>query len=108
MEPTKKMEDINHKIEELKEKQHEIEMQLAEELIEIVKCNDGFSFDFSVLVGGVVDAIAKAKSDPSVVDGWKAVGEKICRSKNKMAPAKGEDAAAAPAADAAPADAPAT
>lgn len=102
MEPIKKMEDINHKIETLKGLQHEIEMQLAEELIEIVKCNDGFSFDFSVLVGGVVDAIAKAKSDPSVVDGWKTVGEKIRRSKNKVASAKAGDAAV-PAAAAAPA-----
>lgn len=101
MEPIKKMENINHKIEELKELQHEIEMDLAAELIEVVKCNGGFSFDFSVLVGGVVDAIGKAKSDPSVVDGWKAVGEKIRRSKNKVAQLKAEDAVA-------PADAPAS
>ena len=101
MEPIKKMEDINHKIEELKELQHGIEMDLAAELIEVVKCNGGFSFDFSVLVGGVVDAIVKAKSDPSVIDGWKAVGEKIRRSKGKVVQAKADDSAA-------PADAPAS
>ncbi len=88
MEPTKK-EDISHMLKELKDLKNEMEMSLGGELLEIVKCNRGFSFDFSVLVGGVVDVIEKAKSDlsdPRVIAGWKLVGEKVRKSRNKVLP----------------------
>lgn len=83
MEANKKKEDMSHRIKELKDLKHEIEMSLGKELVEIVKCNRGFSFDFSILVGGVIDVIEKAKADPVAFSGWKEVGDQVRQSKNK-------------------------
>ena len=84
MEQTKKNEDMSNRIKELKDLKHEIEMSLGGELIEIIKHNRGLSFDFSVLVGGVVDVIEKAKSDSSVIAEWKAVGDAVRKSEGKL------------------------
>lgn len=85
MEPTTK-EDMSLRLKELKDLKHEIEMSLGEELFEIVRSNRGFSFDFSVLVGGVVDVIEKAKSNSSATAKWKVIGDQVRKSGSKTLP----------------------
>lgn len=90
--PTTK-EDMSLRIKELKDLKNEIEISLGKELFEIVRSNKGFSFDFSVLVGGVVDVIEKAKSNSSMVTQWKVIGDQVRNSENKILPSSNATAA---------------
>lgn len=85
MKPTTK-EDMSLRIKELKDLKNEIEMNLGKELFEIIRSNRGFSFDFSVLVGGVVDVIEKAKLNSSAITKWKVIGDQVRKSESKISP----------------------
>jgi hypothetical protein len=90
--PTTK-EDMSLRIKELKDLKDEIEISLGKELFEIVRSKKGFSFDFSVLVGGVVDVIEQAKSNSSMITQWKVIGDQVRNSENKILPSSNATAA---------------
>lgn len=54
---------ISQKIDVLKAQQLELEKSISSQLFDLIKSVDGFSVPFPTLVGAIIEAIEKSKTD---------------------------------------------
>jgi len=64
-------------------KQQQIEAELAKTIVVLLKEAHAFTIDFDVLIGGILDAIQKAKSNDRHTEVWRAEGVRFRKRKQR-------------------------
>lgn len=76
-----KIESIQEKIKQLKSEQSEIEAELIDYFVQVLKIKDAFQIDFDSMVGGVLETIDTIRSDPLKAEAWRLSGTKFRKTK---------------------------
>lgn len=79
----KKLNDLNKKIADLKLQQEDLEADLAQQLLDVIKSQSGFTLPFSALVGGLLEILQTGKTDHQKMEAWQLAGEKFLKSQHR-------------------------
>ena len=85
---TKKLEDLNQKIETLKAEKEKIQQELEADFMAMLKKTEAFQIDFHTLIGGFLSLIEDIKKNPTQKKEWQETGRKFCKSRLPTKPAK--------------------
>ncbi len=78
-----KMEILQEKIKQLKDKQNEIEEDIKNGFVQVLRIKEAFQIDFDSMVGGILEVISTIRSDSEKKEEWRLIGQKFCKARIK-------------------------
>lgn len=78
--------NLDAKIQQLKDKQHILETKMVQQLHRALKSHQGFSLPFPVLIGGLIEVMDHVKANSNQVEAWNMSGRKFLRKRSKQQP----------------------
>lgn len=75
--PIEKIEKINQQIEKLKRRQQTVQKTFESKIINLLKREKAFNYDFTILYGAVLDICEKlndSKNNKKQIEHWKTIG----------------------------------
>ena len=82
----KKVDDLNKKIELLKSQQQQVETDIAQHLLHVIKTHSGFTLPFHSLIGGLIEVMQTCRDNPHKMEEWQSAGEKFLKLKSRSRP----------------------
>jgi type I restriction-modification system DNA methylase subunit len=80
---TQKLATLQAEIATLTTQAREIEVALAQEIVNLLRKTDAFSLDFDTLIGGILEIIRKTKTNTPEQEVWQQAGRSFRKSYGK-------------------------
>jgi len=75
---------LANKIQQLKNKQHVLEIKMVQQLHRALKTHQGFYLPFPTLMGGLMEVMEQAKVNSNQAEAWNVSGGKFLRQRIKQ------------------------